>query len=337
MPPDAATRVMVSPTISAVPSFVILFIAPPAVTSILPAVAWAILMIFKASVSSITILPEVELSISTAVTFVSIALPLPTPLAASIVTTALAPVASISSPPVPPASVTAPLVLVMLTAEAVSFVVTKRPRAIFSSAAKDIVPLPASMTVPSTIVIAPPKVSLSLSASAVTVILPEVVVRSPAAANVTSSSAVTVIWVSAVTALLIATLASFEDVMLTVVGSILAFTVTVPVPAIETAPSELTLSLPSFPTFIMPPSNVIPMFAVTLSSRFSVPFPVFTDKLLSSPVSIIVLRVRSPLFSVLRFRFAFARSISPSISEATFPFPVKFTLANCSSIVKSSV
>ena len=119
----------------------------------------------------------------------------PIPVEAAIVTPALASAASISTPPMSPASVTAPLVVVIATAEVVSLVVTSRPRVIFSSAANVIVPVQALISVPFVIDIIPPDPFSSLSASAVTVILTGLVVRlrSPSTPNITSSSAVMVI------------------------------------------------------------------------------------------------------------------------------------------------
>ena len=168
-------------------------IVPPALSVMLPAVACCASNTVTAFVSTMSMLPLVELSMSRLPASVSIAAfaPAPavepTPVTALITTRPLA--ASIFSTPVSPLSITPPLVVLIVTAAIVALLVNKRPKLIFSSAFRAIVPLPALIKVPSTIVNAPLTPSPTASASAVTATLPLVLVMSPAAANVTSSSA----------------------------------------------------------------------------------------------------------------------------------------------------
>ena len=97
-------------------------------------------------------------------------------------------VAATISTSVSPASVIEPSEESIVTAAAVAFVVFNWPIAIFSSASTSIVPLPASITVPSTIVNAP-LAAPPLSKSALSIISPEVLDTSPPGPNVMSSSA----------------------------------------------------------------------------------------------------------------------------------------------------
>ena len=167
----------------------------PEVIVVVPAVAavspMAIPSTSRPSVSVMATLPDVVLVMSIDPAVVSIAPPLPIPVTADSV---ISPVeASISKPAPPSASVIPLLVEVMLTAVVPAFVVTKRPTAIDSSADKLIVSSPALITVPSTIVIAPPDpASAVTSSSAVKTTAPLVVVMSPSASKIMSSSAFTV-------------------------------------------------------------------------------------------------------------------------------------------------
>ena len=121
---------------------------------------------------------------------VSIASADPIPSAAFSVTTESLPVVWTSCAALLPPSRIPPSSLLTSTAFAELFEVTNRPRVMLPSAVSVMLPLPALITVssarPSVIVMTP---ELLLSASAVTVTLPVVLVKSPDAANVTSSSA----------------------------------------------------------------------------------------------------------------------------------------------------
>ena len=142
----------------------------------------------RLSVSKILILPDVVLSISTDLTFVSIGLAsVPNPVTTS--ATSLPVVASISRDAFVSPSNTPPLVEVSVTAVSEELVVSSRPRVMSSSAERARVPEPASNTVPSTMARVPPAPLLSESLSAVTVMLPVVVVKSPESVKIMSSSA----------------------------------------------------------------------------------------------------------------------------------------------------
>ena len=99
-----------------------------------------------------SILPLVALSISSDPTVVSIAPALPMPVIASITNL---PLAATTSTSVSPPSTIPPAVLVRVTAVVPALVVIRPPRVISPSADKVIVALPASITVPSAIVMSP--------------------------------------------------------------------------------------------------------------------------------------------------------------------------------------
>ena len=177
--------------------------SPSKETSVFPP-ALLILKISSSSNSKISVSPDVELSISKDLTFVSIGLSAPNPVTTSATNLPFA--ASISShalesPPmlvnsggnaVSP-STTPPLLDVSVTAASEALLVSTRPRVISSSAERAKIPEPALNTVPSTMVKAPPDVFLSRSLSAETVIFPVVVIKSPAAVKMMSSSALRLI------------------------------------------------------------------------------------------------------------------------------------------------
>ena len=143
------------------------------------------------------------LSISTELTFVSMALSsVPNPVTVSTTSLPLSAIISRTESDALPTIIvvllkdalaspsnTPPLVEVSVTAVSEELVVSSRPRVMSSSADRAKVPDPASNTVPSTMVRAPPDPLLSESLSAVSVIFPVVVVKSPAAVKIMSSSA----------------------------------------------------------------------------------------------------------------------------------------------------
>jgi len=141
--------------------------------------------------------PDVEFTIFTDLTSVSMALAEPNPVAtsatsrpffASISRAALAPLSNSEANVIASASTTPPLVEISVTAVSEELVVLTRPRVMSSSAERARVPEPASNTVPSTMVKAPPDPFSSPSLSALTVMFP-VVVKSPEAVKIMSSSA----------------------------------------------------------------------------------------------------------------------------------------------------
>ena len=156
-------------------------IVPAASSVIMPAPSWSNWMTLMASVSLIRMPPDVVLSTSRLSTSMSMLPPEPTPVTASMTSRPLA--ASTSSPPMPPPSMTAPAMDVMVTAVSVVRVVIRRLRVKSTSASMSIIPLPALITAPSVM-----KTSAVFPAfSASIVIVPLVDVMSPAAPNRMSS------------------------------------------------------------------------------------------------------------------------------------------------------
>ena len=213
--------------------------------------AWATLMFLTVtpSVSVKATLPEVALVMSMNPAVISNASALPIPVLADRV---ISPVeASISSPAPASTSLIAPLVEVMLMAVAEVLLVCTKPMATSSSALRVMVPAPASMLVPSTMVMAPSVPPAVPSKSAVMVkapVLAAPTVTSPLAPKITSSSARKVITEP------------------TPDRAMASSTVNVP------PPSAVRVTLPVVPT--MPPAAAVTVMLPAVAVRSRLPAPI---------------------------------------------------------------
>ena len=164
-------------------------IVPPAVTVIAPS-AVSIELRLMALVSVIVTSPLPLTEADKLVALVSRALVVvPMPVFVEIVINAALPEASMSTPPLSPASSSPPEVLLRVMADAVLLVLTKRDRVMFSSDDNVAVPVDTLMEEPSVNLSSPPAPLASASLSAVSTTFPPLVFRLPAALNVRSLSA----------------------------------------------------------------------------------------------------------------------------------------------------
>ena len=115
------------------------------------------------------------------------------------------------------------------------------------------------------------------------------------------------------------------DAICTVVGSISALIVTVPVALITTAPLDVTLSAPiPSPMLIIPPFNPRPPLAVILAFKSMPPMPVSIAKILESLSVTLSLKVSDPLLI----------DVSETLSSRE-TVPLKVKAAAGSSAIKS--
>ena len=190
-PPSAPTAPLVT--------LPVMLRSPPPLWSklmVAPTVVKEMTVVVETRLLSMSIVP-VDVSASIDSMLVSSASAAPMPVTASMAVRPLAEM--MSAPPVSPPSTIPPAVLVSWTAVVVALVVISCPSVTSSLADRLINPLSALMTVPSAIVSDPwsvPPPAAAMSASAVTVTFPEVLVTSPSASNETSLSAVS--WIAPV-------------------------------------------------------------------------------------------------------------------------------------------